>query len=522
MAYFLAILPILVVLGLMIGVRWGGQQAGPVGWLAGLVIAFAYFGLTPQALWVSQLKGLYLSFTVLLILWPAMFLYHLVDGFGGIMAIASYLKRLVADQGLLLIMLTWAFSGMLEGLAGYGLPIAVVSPMLVGMGVSPVLAVTASAVGHSWAVTFGDMGIVYQTLISVTGINGASLAPIAAFLLGLACLFCGLLAAFILKQGRLWPMVALIAVFMAGVQYAMAVLNLTPMSAFGAGLTGVVVSVLASKTILKEKSTLPVSPIANSPLEKSGLQGSGVAPGKSFALKGALLSYGSLAGLMSIIALVGPIHDAFNSVLIRADFPQVATTGGFITPSSAQIFRPLVHPGISVILIVVVSYGIYSTVGWRKAGALKKAAQATWNSASASSMGVIAMIGLSMIMDHSGMTLLLARGAAQVFGEFFPLVSPLVGILGAFATGSNNNSNVLFAVLQQNAAVLLGIDPRVLVAAQTTGGALGSMLAPAKIIVGCSTVGLKSRDGDVLRRTVPFGLAVGILIGLVALVLSRI
>jgi lactate permease len=109
---------------------------------------------------------------------------------------------------------------------------------------------------------------------------------------------------------------------------------------------------------------------------------------------------------------------------------------------------------------------------------------------------------------------------ASLMGAAFPLVSPLVGILGAFATGSNNNSNVLFAPLQKSAAALLGIDPRLLLATQTAGGALGSMLAPAKITVGCSTVGLKGREGDVLRRTLLPGLLIGLLLGAIALLFS--
>ncbi len=107
-------------------------------------------------------------------------------------------------------------------------------------------------------------------------------------------------------------------------------------------------------------------------------------------------------------------------------------------------------------------------------------------------------------------------------GSAFPVVSPLVGILGAFATGSNNNSNVLFAPLQERVALLLSLLPSLLLAAQTTGGALGSMIAPAKIMVGCSTVGLKGRDGDVLRVTLPYGLAIGLGIGVLALVWSLV
>ena len=58
------------------------------------------------------------------------------------------------------------------------------------------------------------------------------------------------------------------------------------------------------------------------------------------------------------------------------------------------------------------------------------------------------------------------------------------------------------------------------VAAQTTGGSLGSMIAPAKIIVGCSTVGLRGRDGEVLRVTLPYGLAIALAIGALTLLLA--
>ena len=86
-------------------------------------------------------------------------------------------------------------------------------------------------------------------------------------------------------------------------------------------------------------------------------------------------------------------------------------------------------------------------------------------------------------------------------------------MLGAFMTGSNTNSNVVFAPLQQQAAELLGISVAVILAAQTTGGALGSMLAPAKLIVGCSTAGLAGQEGKVLKKTLAPGLIIAGVVG---------
>ena len=124
------------------------------------------------------------------------------------------------------------------------------------------------------------------------------------------------------------------------------------------------------------------------------------------------------------------------------------------------------------------------------------------------------MIGLSSLMEHTGMTTLIAEGLSRSIGAVYPLISPLMGMLGAFATGSNTNSNILFGPMQKGVAVLLKISPIVLLAAQTTGGSLGSMIAPAKLAVGSSTNSMKGREGEVLRITLPIGLVIGLLIGL--------
>jgi lactate permease len=230
-----------------------------------------------------------------------------------------------------------------------------------------------------------------------------------------------------------------------------------------------------------------------------------------------LLPYLGVVVLMAAIALVQPLRALLNPLVWQMSFPQVKTLTGFVTPAgSGQAFRFLVHPGTSLLLMACLAYALYRRLGLAATHGWRVAFQSTWRSAAPASVGIIAMVGLAMLMDHTGMTLLLARGMSAAMGRAYPLVSPLVGMLGAFATGSNNNSNVLFASLQKNAALLLGIDPRVMLAAQTTGGSLGSLLAPAKIIVGCSTVGLKGRDGDVLRRTVPYGLVIGLALGVLA------
>ena len=518
MLYPLALLPILLVLALMIGRRWGAHQAGPAGWLAGVLVAALGFGLTSQVFWVSQAKGLLLSLFVLAVMWPALFLYHWSDQNGGITALARLLERAIPNRGMCLLLLAWAVSGLLEGLAGFGLPIAVVAPMLTALGVAPLTAVAAVAVGHAWAVTFGDMGVIFQTLIAVVGLDAAATVPWAALLLGLACWLCGLLAAAILGELRQWPKISVLAGVIAATQYGLAAGGLLPLAAFGAGLAGILVYLLGAKLAAM---VYRLAGRAGSPREAVLAAGETSSPTQPAVVT--MLTYGVLTLLMAALTMVAPLRAWAQRTAWKANFPAVQSRTGFSTPAgSGQVFKPLAHPGTLILLVASASILFTGARARGRATALAgKAALATCHSAVAATVGVISMVGLSTLMEHSGMSWLLAKGLSKTLGSLYPLLSPCVGILGAFATGSNNNSNVLFGALQKNVACLLGINPCLLAAAQTAGGSLGSMLAPVKIILGCSTVGQVGKEGQVLRKTVPYGLAMGLALGLVAWFLSH-
>ena len=236
-----------------------------------------------------------------------------------------------------------------------------------------------------------------------------------------------------------------------------------------------------------------------------------------------MASYVGLMLLFVIMALPGALHSAADSIAWTAEFPEVVTRAGFTTPvGSGPVFKPLLHPVGMLVVAAGFSALAYWRLKWFKPGSFQAAVRATVKASIPASIGVIAAVGVSTLMDHSGMTMLLAQGLSQSLQGVYPLVSPWVGMLGAFATGSNNNSNVLFASLQKNTAILLGLNPVWMVAAQTAGGALGSMIAPAKIIVGCSTTGVKGKDADVLRITLPIGISIGLLLGIITLFITQV
>lgn len=499
MIYLLALLPIIIVLILMLVFHAGSHQAGFAGWVVGIVIAFLAFGLNKEVLWVSQVKSLLVTLNVLLVIWPALLLYHLVDQAGGIRAIAMALEGLMPDRKWLSIIQAWMLSAVIENLSGFGLPIAITSPMLMVLGVPPVTAVAASAIGHTWAVTMSGMALSFRTLVDVTNSNAIELFPTTAFLLGIVVVLSGLAVIFVLKQKKYWWRVVILGIVVAAVQYLACLAGLIPVASFAGAIVGILGGIVLCKCPrgwhAKERPT---------PAFFTGI-----------------LSYGFLILAIVIVTAIKPINQWLSSVTWTMAFPAVVSLNGYATAAgNGYLFRFLIHPGVLILLTCIFAILAVPRIKNLPIGKLKPALKLTTKAAIPASLGTLFMIALSSLMEHTGMTMMIAEGLSKLMGAVYPLFSPLVGMVGAFATGSNTNSNVLFGAMQKGVAGLLNISPLVLLAGQTVGGSLGSMIAPAKLAVGGTTTGLKGREGEVLRITLPIGLVIVLIIGVVALFLS--
>ncbi len=523
--WLLALSPIIVVLILMIGFRWGGSKAGPVGWLTAVVVCLAFFGATPGLLAYSQLKGLLLTAYVLYIIWMALVLYNVVNEAGAITVIGRAISRLTGDRVMQLLILSWVFSAFLQGVAGFGVPIAVVAPLLIGMGFEPVTAVVATAIGHSWSVTFGDIASSFQALIAATGLGGQELAPWSALFLGLSCFGCGLAAAHAHNGFKaLWhglPAILIMGALMSGTQYLLATNGLWNLAGFVAGMVGLLVGTGVTRLPLYRAPPRSPPTLGGKFCSASATSTAAHAEGR-LGLPLALAPYLLLIVLVTAAELYGPLHELLNSLVIRIRFPELRTAYGWITQAgTGRTISIFGHAGALLAYSSIIGYLLYRRTGHYTGGVLRRITSNTLRSAVRSSIGIASLVGMALVMDHSGMTYYLAQGISRSVGTAFPFFSPLIGVLGAFMTGSNTNSNVIFAPLQKQAAELIGISVFVILAAQTTGGSLGSMLAPAKIIVGCSTAGLAGREGEVLKKTLLPGLVIAVCVGVVAWLVIR-
>jgi lactate permease len=495
--WLLASLPILAVLTLMLRFRWGGARAGAVGWTVALAVAALRFGAGARVLGYAQLKGLLLTLFVLYIIWGALLFYRVTDEAGAAEAIGTGLPRLTPDRGMQALLLGWTFSTFLQGVGGFGVPVAVTAPLLIGLGFPPLAAVVIPSVGHPWAITFGSFGSSFFALIAATGRSGESLASWSGAVLGLTCLGCGAATLWAaggwrtLKAGL--AEVFVIGLAMAGTQYLVVTNGLWSIGATVAGLVGLVVGVLwvrwRARDLAKERQRLQTRDDSAMPL------GWALAP------------YALLVAIVLVAELLPPVRDFLGQVVLRVRFPELTTARGWVTPAErGRTINVFGHPGALLVYASLITYVLFWWRGDYAVGSARRIGRGVVSRAARSSLGTAAMVGMAVTMEHAGMTHLLADGIARLAGTAFPLAAPFIGALGAFTTGSNTNSNVIFGDLQQSVAVLVGVSPRIILAAQTAGGAIGSAFAPAKIIVGCSTV--DAEEGPAMQAVMRYGLAI--------------
>jgi len=497
---FVASLPILIILVLMIGYRWGAARAGATGYLVAFLVAVTFFGADTDVLAYAHVKAFILSMDVLFIIWAAYLLYRVTDEAGAIKTIGRLLPSLTSDRGMQALLIGWVFPSFLQGAGGFGVPVAVTAPILIGLGFTPLNAVLIPSIGHGWAVTFGSLGTSFNALLSATGLDAATLAPPSALYLGLAGLLTGPMVAYaavgLTGMKRLLVPALVIAVVMGAAQFAVtAGAGLWNLGAFTGGLAGLAVSIWVVRW---------------------GQAGQGVERSERKPLMLALSAYAVLILFTLVILLIPPIKNGLGKVSIEIPFPETVTALGYV--NSAGTNRPIhifTHAGAILVYTSLLSFWIFRYAGHYQPGAATNILHATVKGMLTSSLSITLMVAMAAIMQDSGMTEVLAQGLARAVGKAYPLIAPWIGGIGAFMTGSNTNSNVVFARLQMRTAELLNYNIPVILAGQTAGAAVASVAAPTKIVVGTSTAGMEGKEGDVLRALIGY---TGILVIFISLV----
>lgn len=506
LSFAVAVIPIAVAL-IMLGVlRRPAWQASLAGLLVGLVMAVAVWGMPLGLAFNSVAAGMALALVpVMWIVFSALLLYNVAVKSGRFEQFRQWmLDHLPDDRRLVLLVVAFSFGCLLEGIAGFGTPVAITSALLIGLGFPAIEALTYTLIFNTAPVAFGALGVPITVLGAVTSMHPDTLGamvgrqlPIFAFLLPfyVVGMYGGLKSI-----AKLWP-----ALLVSGGSFALT--QFVTSNYISYQLTDVMaslVSLIATVGFLKVWQPEPDPAYA-------------VVRSQAAARGTARAGYG---GWMPWIVVTVVVIAWVNLKLFLIGDTKILWPGlnnaVFITlyhkPYMALWDVQPLGTGTAILLATLIT-AVWTRTGLRDLfGCVVRTWQQTWLAI----LTVMMIIGLAFLLNYSGMSYTLGLGVASV-GVLFPLVSAFLGWIAVFLSGSDTAGNALFGNLQVVAARQLNLSPVLMAATNSSGGVMGKMISPQNIATGVTTTQLKGKEGVVFARTFWHSVLLTTLLGLLVL-----
>ena len=480
------------------------------------------------------------------------FLYQLTVKRGLFEVLRDSLATLAPDPRVQLILIAFAFGAFIEGIAGFGTPVAITGAILIQLGFQPLHASGLALIANTAPVAFGSLGIPITTLAQVTGLDALKISAMVGRQLSFFSVLVPfwVVAAFAGWRGMcgVWP-----AALVAGVAFA--VPQFLVSNLHGPWLVGVAsggCSIAALVGLMRvwrpaEKWELPANEAEDGLAEgKQQPVGSVVSNGQrerelAFGTKG-VLPNGVPAvacpgnrpqvwrGWMPWVILTAFILlwglPQFKSTLDRIMAPKLAVphlhnlvqrvapvAPAGAKPEAAEFKLNLLSATGTGILLAAVVAGMAMGFGLRQLA--KTYLETLWR-VRYSLLTIAAMLALGNVTKYSGTDATLGLALAHT-GWFYPFFGTLLGWLGVALTGSDTSSNVLFGSLQKITAEQTGLSPILMASANSSGGVMGKMVDAQSIVVASTATNWYGHEGSILRYVFFHSLALAALMGLLVL-----
>ncbi|MEU6576149.1 L-lactate permease [Streptomyces sp. NPDC046805] len=509
-----AALPLVVVLVLLGGVRLKAHLAGLIGLLTAVLVACLAYGMPLGQTLSSAAQGAAFGlFPILWIVVNALWVYRMTVRTRHFDILRRSFGRLSDDPRIQALVIAFCFGALLEALAGFGTPVAICSVMLVALGFDPVRAAAVSLVANTAPVAFGAMGTPVVTLAQVTGLPLDSVASVV---------------------GRQTPLLALIVpLVLVGLVDGRRGLRETWMPALVCGVAFAVAQFVVSNFVSAQLADIAASLVgAGALVAVSHARVPATEAVRASVLTGArstdldetdprpevLRAYAPYALIVVIfsIAQIPAVKDWLAQATQTYDWPFLDVAGPDGKPVSGNLFTwPIVGTGGTLVLFAGVCtaavLGVHARVAVREW--LETVRELRF-----AILTVTSVLALAYVMNLSGQAATIGHFVAAA-GAGLAFLSPVLGWFGVAVSGSDTSANALFGALQVSAARESGLSPVLLAAANSSGGVLGKMISPQNLTIACAAVGLAGREGDLLRRVLPW--SIGLLLVMCLIVVGQ-
>ena len=505
LSFIAASLPIVTVLVMLGILRRPAWQASLAGLIVALIVAIGVWSLPANLAFAAVLNGaVFALWPVMWIVINALLLYNIAVKSGRFEAFRSWLiAHLPNDRRIILVVIGFCFGALLEGVAGFGTPVAITSSLLILVGFAPLEALVFVLIFNTAPVAFGALGAPVTVLGAVTGLPAATLGAMIGRQLPVIALILPFYVMFVYGGWRsirdIWPVLLVAGASFAISQFVASNYIDYTLTDVLASLGSLIVTLLFLQVWKHEPH--PEFAIANS---LGSQQTKNDVPPWQGWLPWLIVSTIVIAWTSFKIFAIGqqsipwPGLDKAISITLYADKPYAAV----------WTFQPL-GTGTAILVAAIVT----ALVTQLKPADFIACVSRTLNQIWLAVVTVCLIVGLAYLMNYSGMAYTLGKGAASV-GGLFVLLSPFLGWVAVFLSGSDTSGNALFGNLQVVAAKQLNLNPVLFAATNSSGGVMGKMISPQNIATGVSVTDLKGREGEVFARTFPHSIVLTIVLGL--------
>ncbi|HKD54490.1 MAG TPA: L-lactate permease [Steroidobacteraceae bacterium] len=497
-----ALVPVVTLLVLLAVFRWPAWLAVLVGSIVTFALAAWIWKMPGDVGWRAYVYGAATGvWNVNWITFWGMVLFNTL----GITGLFENFRRWLIAQGSMdvrvqTMLFAWAFGALLEGLVGFGYPWAVVSPILISLGISDLNAIRVAAIANNAPVSYGALGAPIIALAAVTGYPLLALSGSVGTIVAMLALLPPWVLLYLVsgKEGMKggWPLAVVGSLAYIAGQYPTAVY----LGPYLPDITGSIVCFIALLLLLKvwqPKTVLGYGGVAVDPTMAKQTRGHGLTPTE------VVQAWLPFAVLLIVVALwTGPWSPLPKVSWFKA---QVAGCSSLAAtcPEKGNVtavfnFAPYIG-GSAILASWIIVALLLMGMGKLKAGQFAEIFRRTWHQMWGAMLVGVFIFGLAYVFNYSGMAASLAKGFSSM-GTAFVIVAPILGFIGVALSGSNTSTNAMFGKFQALVGTQLGMPPLLLPSLNSVGAEIGKPIAPQTASVGVSTSKFVRREGDVIRH----------------------
>jgi lactate permease len=537
-----AALPIIVLLGLLAGLRVRAHLCAVAGAATAAIMAIVAFKM-PALLAVSSF--FYGSaFGLLKIVWiviAAVFLYDISVETGQFEIMKQSVAAITPDRRLQLLLVAFCFGAFIEGCAGFGAPVAIAGAFMIGLGFKPFQAAALNLIANTAPVAWGAIGTPVHALASVTGLPESDLSAMVGRILPITAV---IVPFWLVRAMVSWsetfevlPAILVVGGSFAATQWFWA----NHMDSNLVDIAAGVVSLIATMLFLRFWQPKKIWRFAD---EQAVTAVEARASVKHF-------SGGQIAKAWLPFAILSMVVLAWGLPTVKLAMNKATTPAFKVTlpdgkprPGPAGWDWPYLHNKVFRTAPVVVKpapEGARFDFNWLTAtgtgcflsaifagfllglgpGKLFKIFGQTLVRLRFAIVAMTCMLGLGYVTRYSGMDAVLGLAFTRT-GWFFPFFGTFIGWLGVALTGSDTSSNVLFGGLQKITAQQLNLSPILMCATNSAGGVMGKMIDAQSICIATAATNQVGNEGSIFRFVFWHSVALAAIVGIIVMLYAYV